>query len=56
MDAEIIRLMVPSAFGLMAAILTFARRFHNNDRDAGIGIAGWGLVGTFILSMLALFP
>lgn len=52
MNEIIFMLLIPSGFGLTAALMTLARRWGNLDRSAGIGIAGWGLVGTFVLSAI----
>lgn len=46
--------LVPLCFGITTALITFARRSKNLEPNAGIGVAGWGLVGTFILSLYSI--
>ena len=47
--------LIPLSFGVTSALLVFVRRFKNpNDHLAGYAISGWGLIGTFILSAIAL--
>lgn len=31
--------------GIMGTALTLARRYNNKDPEAGMGIAGWTIVG-----------
>lgn len=44
MDAKIFWLVVFVLIGLIGTILTFARRYKNQDSSAGLGIAGWTIV------------
>ena len=34
---------------LGGALLTFARRYKNQDSNAGYGVAGWAVVVTIVL-------
>lgn len=51
MDIKMFWLLGLVFIGLSGAGLTFARRYKNQDEDAGSSIAGW-VVGIIILWML----
>lgn len=43
------------AVGISGAILTIARRWKNEDSDAGYAVSGWTLVMMFLLVLFGIF-